>query len=123
MENDNVQQTLLALHRELTESLNQIATFNEQTGDWEVSVEDVVGVDADENDVADYGEEADERIAVLAELETRWRNVVRALKKIEAGTYGTCEISGTPIEADRLKANPAARTCVAHMEEEYDLPL
>jgi RNA polymerase-binding transcription factor DksA len=123
MEIANVKQSLHTLQTQLTDSLKQIAVFNEQTGDWEVSVDDVVGIDADENDIADYGEEADERIATLAELETRWRNVQRALKKIEAGTFGICEISGTPIEPDRLAVNPAARTCKAHMEEEYDLPL
>jgi RNA polymerase-binding transcription factor DksA len=86
-------------------------------------MDDMVSVDSDSNNIADFGEEADERIATLAELETRYRNVVRALEKIEAGTFGLCEISGEPIEEARLNANPAARTCVAHREDEYDLPL
>ena len=34
---------------------------------------------------------------------------------IAAGTYGTCEVSGEQIEEDRLEADPAARTCKAHM--------
>jgi RNA polymerase-binding transcription factor DksA len=48
--------------------------------------------------------------------------VVHALGKIEAGTYGVCEVSGMDIEEDRLEANPAARTCKAHMAEEATLP-
>ena len=44
------------------------------------------------------------------------------LKKIEAGTFGVCEISGEPIEEDRLDANPAARTNKANINNEADLP-
>jgi RNA polymerase-binding protein DksA len=35
-----------------------------------------------------------------------------ALKKIEDGTYGTCEVCGKPIGADRLAAIPWARFCI-----------
>lgn len=114
---------LTDLKTELINQLSTIAIFNEKTEDWEVKMDDVVELESDDNDVADFGEEADERIATLAELETRYRNVVRALEKIEAGTFGICEISGNKIEEERLNANPAARTCIAHKEEEYDLPL
>lgn len=37
-----------------------------------------------------------------------------ALKRIKDGTYGVCEVDGTPIEYDRLVALPWARTHVAH---------
>jgi DnaK suppressor protein len=115
--------TLSTLQTSLEQELKTIAEFNTTTGDWEVRMDDAIIGEADENDIADFGEEADERIATLAELETRYRNVIRALKKIEAGTFGICEISGEPIAEARLAANPAARTCQKHMEEEYDLPL
>ena len=48
-------------------------------------------------------------------LQARLTDVNVALGKIENGTYGICEVSGEPIEADRLEANPAARTNKAHM--------
>ncbi|HEY0417705.1 MAG TPA: TraR/DksA C4-type zinc finger protein [Gaiellaceae bacterium] len=35
-----------------------------------------------------------------------------ALKKIDDGTYGTCEVCGKPIGADRLWAIPWARLCI-----------
>jgi RNA polymerase-binding protein DksA len=35
-----------------------------------------------------------------------------ALQRIEDGTYGTCEICGKPIGADRLAAIPWARLCI-----------
>lgn len=58
--------------------------------------------------------------AISDTLEQRYKNVTDALAKIESddGSYGVCEISGETIEEDRLAANPAARTCKAHMEQE-----
>jgi len=35
-----------------------------------------------------------------------------ALRKIEDGTYGTCEVCGRPIGAGRLAAIPWARLCI-----------
>jgi len=35
-----------------------------------------------------------------------------ALRKIEEGTYGTCEVCGRPIGAGRLAAMPWARLCI-----------
>ena len=70
---------------------------------------------ADANEAADKQEEFDERQAVTENLEVRLRDINDALGKIASGTYGVCEVSGEPIEEDRLAANPAARTCKAHM--------
>lgn len=38
--------------------------------------------------------------------------VARALSRIEAGTYGTSEVSGKPIPIERLEAVPYATTLV-----------
>jgi len=35
-----------------------------------------------------------------------------ALKRIEAGSYGVCEVCGEPIGAERLSAIPWARLCI-----------
>ena len=37
-----------------------------------------------------------------------------AIKRIDDGTYGICEVDGTPIEFERLQALPWARTHVKH---------
>jgi RNA polymerase-binding transcription factor DksA len=93
------------------------AIFNETNGDWDATPPALDNGDvSDENDVADRAEEYEERTSVVNTLEKRWHDVVDALAKIDAGTYGICEISGNEIEEDRLIANPAARTCKAHME-------
>lgn len=85
--------------------------------DWVERADDLETNSADLNDVADRTEEYDERRATLATLEGRLNDIKRALKKIDEDTFGICEISGEPIEEDRLDANPAARTCKAHMND------
>jgi RNA polymerase-binding transcription factor DksA len=52
-----------------------------------------------------------ERLA--AELQETLDEVDAALGRLEAGTYGLCEVCGKPIGAARLEAMPAARLCIA----------
>jgi DnaK suppressor protein len=71
---------------------------------------------ADRNDNADIFEEMQDANATINELEGRLNLVNRALEKIDASTFGVCEIAGEDIESDRLHANPAALTCKKHMD-------
>jgi len=52
-----------------------------------------------------------ERLAL--ELRDALDEVEAALKRLEDGTYGMCEVCGKPIGAARLEAMPAARLCIA----------
>ncbi|KKR32281.1 MAG: binding protein, DksA/TraR family protein [Parcubacteria group bacterium GW2011_GWF2_39_8b] len=83
--------------------------------DWEATKGTLDTDRADETEVADSIEQYDNNKAILEQLEIRLNEVKRALEKIENGTYGKCEVSGEDIELDRLEANPAAKTCKAHM--------
>ncbi len=107
----------------LITDLERIAFYNKETGDWIAQPEGADVADADENVAADVVEDWNTKRATLGQLETRFNNLKLALKKIEEGTYGICEISGETIEEDRLNANPAARTCKQHLDEETNLPL
>lgn len=88
--------------------------------DWEATPEKSISSTADKNEAADRIESYEENTAILKELEVRYNNIKLALKKIKDETYGNCEIGGTPIEKDRLEANPSARTCKAHLGELED---
>jgi RNA polymerase-binding transcription factor DksA len=85
--------------------------------DWEATPEELDIVKADRNEVADKIGSFEGDVAILKELEPQLNDVKLALKKIEEGTYGICEISGEPIEKERLEANPSARTCIKHINE------
>ncbi|HVY73070.1 MAG TPA: TraR/DksA C4-type zinc finger protein [Candidatus Paceibacterota bacterium] len=93
----------------------------EEKGEWEADGGDIDHTATEEDEVADRIEEYEERSSEIDPLEAQWKNVKRALQKIEDGEYGVCEISGEEIEMDRLEANPSARTCKAHMESEGEL--
>lgn len=103
-------------HIALLEQLEKLGVQNpDNKNDW-VTAQTTQPQEADPNDVADRVEAYDTARATLAQLETRYNNVTNALKKISANTYGVCEIGGEQISIDRLRANPAARTCSTHME-------
>ncbi len=75
------------------------------------------------DEIADRLEEQEERQATNVEVDHRYKLVLHALRRLEEGTYGLCEISGEPIETERLEANPAARTAKAHLDQEDSLPI
>lgn len=103
--------------------LQSIGYQNTETGDWEVKLQTEELQSADENTEADAIESWHEDRAVLAALEVTYRNIKRALEKIEQGTYGICEICGTTIADARLEFLPTARTCQTHMDEEETLEM
>lgn len=98
----------------LEEELASHGRVQSDSGDWQGASMGFEGEEADPNDVADQIEELATNIPLVEELEERHKDVEEALEKIEAGTYGTCEECGEEIPADRLEANAAARTCIAH---------
>lgn len=87
-------------------------------GDWEGSSAGFEGQESDPNDVADQIEELVTNVPLVAELEERHIDVSEALEKMDEGVYGLCEECSEPIPLARLRANPAARTCIEHADEE-----
>ncbi len=84
--------------------------------DWEATPIDRDVSQADENIVADSIEGYEDNVAIVNTLEVRYRELKSALDKIKHGTYGLCQVCGEEIDAERLEANPSARTCRKHME-------
>ena len=108
------------LEKELELVVSELKTVGvqnpENPSDWEAVPPpsgEVLG--GDEHEAADRLETYEESAGILKQLEIRYNEILAALKRIEDGTYGICEVSGEPIEKERLEANPAATTCVKHM--------
>lgn len=92
------------------------------SGDWQATYPErnlEEKIEADPTDVADNIEDYQERYALNDVLENRLTSIKSALKAIEDGTYGICKVAGQEhnIEEERLEANPAATTCISHIEE------
>ncbi len=78
-------------------------------GDWIGTPSGFGAGEADEIDAADRFEELATNIPLVESLETRYKEVIDALERMGAGTYGVTD-AGDVIPIDRLRANPAART-------------
>ena len=103
----------------LEKGLGTVGRINpDNPNDWEAVGDSETNKDddhSDPNDNADDQEEFGERNAILTDLEIRFNNVKEALERIENNTYGKCEVCEKEIEAERLEANPAATTCIKHV--------
>ncbi len=50
--------------------------------------------------------------ALRRQAEQRLGDIAAALARLDAGTYGRCEVCGKRIAHARLEARPTARTCI-----------
>jgi DnaK suppressor protein len=80
-------------------------------GDWTGTAEGFNENEPAEEDAADKMEELGVNVALVEELERRYKEIQAALKRMNDGTYGLT-VSGEEIDIDRLRANPAALTNV-----------
>jgi len=100
----------------LESELSRLGIQDPETGEWAVRMDEAPSEEtSDPNNRGDRDEEFGVAENTLQILEVQYKNVLHALEKIEQGTYGTCEVSGEMIEEDRLEAEPAARTCISHI--------
>lgn len=97
--------------------LKDLGWRSPKTGEWEATGGDIDQTATESDELADRMEEYGENRAEIEEIEIRWNEIKDALKKIDDGVYGVCEVSGEPIEEERLEANPAARTCKKHLKK------
>jgi DnaK suppressor protein len=67
--------------------------------------------------IGDGTTEAVERISTTLtarSIQTSLREVDRALEKVDAGTFGSCDVCGDTIPIERLDARPFTSRCVRH---------
>lgn len=65
-------------------------------------------------DAASDAFEREKDFSILDTIQAELDDVERALKRLDEGTYGTCQACGREIGDERLEAVPAARFCVEH---------
>jgi len=96
------------------------ATFDEE-GLTDQSESDSVGeLSSYDQHQADLGTETFERekdLSILEQVEAELADVEHALRRLDDGTYGTCEVCGREIPDERLEAMPATRLCLQHQVE------
>jgi RNA polymerase-binding transcription factor DksA len=78
---------------------------------------DLAALSSADQHPADTGTELSDRTAALAlreHAEAELREIDDAERRLDAGTYGRCEICDQPVGDERLEAEPATRRCIVH---------
>ena len=111
---DQITELKTQLREERLRILGNIEALHKEFGASMTELSDEHGL---ETHLADQGTALflRERDLAIEDHEEQLLNEIdAALKRIEDGTYGICEVDGEPIEFERLQALPWARTHVKH---------
>ena len=84
---------------------------------YDIVVDAVEGSNADDEHDPEGATIAYERSqlgALVDQAQEHLDEIDAALARVDAGTYGRCEVCGSPIPTERLEARPTARTCIRH---------
>ena len=92
-----------------------VENLSEESEDENLS--ELSAVDQHQADVGTETFEREKDLSILEQVEAELADVEYALKRLDDGTYGTCEVDGKPIPEERLEAMPAARLCLEHQAE------
>ena len=109
---DQLKKRLLAEKEDLLNSLNNIgkkSVRNANPEDFDADYPEYG--DKDDDNAAEIATYSDQ-LSLESELEEMIGNIDMALKKIDNGTYGKCEVCGQDIGDERLQALPTARLCI-----------
>lgn len=106
----NAQQARERLNALLSELEGSVATL-EREGPFDDS-EEPSPVDQHPADAASTITEGDRENALLDAARGQREQVLAALARIDAGSYGSCVVCGAELPAERLEAKPEAARCI-----------
>ena len=106
----------------------QLEYFQKKLLDWKNSLlaegkETIEGMQEGTRNIPDMADRASEETDRALELRTRDRQrklvakIESALRRIEDGSYGFCEVTGEPISLKRLEARPIATMSLEAQEQ------
>jgi len=117
VEDDLVRQRLAGERDRL---LGVRSTFDDEHLTEQSETDSVGEISSYDQHQADMGTETFERekdLSILEQVEAELADVEHAIRRLDVGDYGTCEVCGQPIPDERLEAMPAARLCLAHQAQ------
>ncbi|MFN7088405.1 MAG: TraR/DksA family transcriptional regulator [Candidatus Paceibacteria bacterium] len=108
-----LEKALLQEKAKIEEELGQFAKKDPLlAGDYDTIFPQFGERAASQDENIDEVEEYDKRLGLEHALEARLKEVVEALERIKTKEYGKCIKCGRQIPKERLRANPAATTCL-----------
>ena len=114
MDNDTARRLLDAERERLTATLESLETDLEAQKE---SLQELSVVDEHQGDIGTETFEREKDLSIVESVRAGIEDVDAALERLDAGTYGSCEVCHKPIADERLEAVPAARFCVEHQAE------
>ena len=95
------------LESERGELADQLTTIEDQAfAATQSDISGDVGVDDESADAGTATFEREKELSIEQNVRDLIQKIERALKRIDDGTYGICEVCGKPIEKARIKALP-----------------
>jgi len=110
MDPDHARERLAEETARLTEIRSTFDGLNKES-----ESENLGELSSSDQHMADVGTETFDRekdLSILEQVEAELADVEHALRRLDDGTYGTCEACGKVIDDARLEALPAARFCL-----------
>jgi DnaK suppressor protein len=101
------------LEEERAELNDQLATIEEEAfAATQSELAGDVGLDDESADAGTATFEREKDLSIENNVRDLLAKIDRALKRIDDGSYGTCERCGKPIEKARIKALPYVDLCI-----------
>lgn len=101
-----------ALEDDLGHTNTRLAALEHALSDFTTAGRDSASEDEHDEDAASMAVERSQTLSLLDVTKEHREEIVSALGRLDAGTYGICENCGSPISPERLEARPIARLCI-----------
>jgi DnaK suppressor protein len=105
------------LEQERTRLSESLATLEADAEAQKDSLSELSVIDEHQGDIGTETFEREKDLSIIESVRGELDAIEDAFARIEAGTYGACEVCHKPIGDERLDAVPAARFCVEHQAE------
>src|SRR3954452_2314657 len=102
MDADEARRRLEAERARLTQVRSDFDVENLTEESENESVSELSSIDQHQADVGTETFEREKDLSILEQIDAELGDVEHALRRIDDGTYGTCEFDGKPIPAERL---------------------
>jgi len=112
----NLKDKLLEEKKLVLQELSEVGAIDPDTNEWGPKPDPMEESAPDANDLGDRFEDFEEKNSETITLSKRLNEINKALENMDSGTYGKCSVCDEQIEEERMIANPAADTCVKHMD-------
>ena len=103
---------LLAAERERLQRVREGVYLELGDAEERVVLTETSGVDQHPADAGTERFEREKDLSIIANIDAELVDIESAIRRLDAGGYGRCELCGRPIGEARLQARPAARFCV-----------